>query len=214
MRKLMESIYPDLAYNQINEGEDSHADQIAAIGQLIADRTKDKDSPSKISTNAFVHMFRHEGLTGLYRALPVTLLTNLPYGAVMVTTNEALRGWLMGSDHGESAKPQLTIQTTLIAGSGAGMGAAAVTAPLDRLKTKLQTQGLAVAHTATSAPSLTPQYKGLVEAFESVVRHEGYIGLFRGVVPRVVTHTPSVAISWTVYEVMKVWLSTSATTTG
>ena len=136
----------------------------------------------------------------------------------MVTTNEALRGWLMtphsvGDDHGDSSSAPLTIQTTLIAGSGAGMAVAAVTAPLDRLKTKLQTQGLAVAHTATSAPSLTPQYKGLMEAFESVVRHEGYLGLFRGVVPRVVTHTPSVAISWTVYEVMKVWLSSSATPT-
>lgn len=133
----------------------------------------------------------------------------------MVTTNETLRGWLMGNGgHDESSEPQLTIQTTLIAGSGAGMAAAAITAPLDRLKTKLQTQGLAVAQSATSAPSFTPQYKGLMEAFESVVRHEGHMGLFRGVVPRVVTHTPSVAISWTVYEVMKVWLSGSAATTA
>lgn len=162
-------------------------------------------------TNALVHMFNHEGLVGLYRALPVTLCTNLPYGAVMVTTNEGLRAWLMASSSDDNSKdgtsPSLSIQTTLLAGSGAGMAAAAVTAPLDRLKTKLQTQGLAVAHTTTAAPSLTPQYKGLVQALESVIRHEGFMGLFRGVVPRIVTHTPSVAISWTVYEVMKVWLS-------
>ena len=167
-------------------------------------------------TNALVHMWNHEGLVGLYRALPVTLCTNLPYGAVMVTTNEALRAWLMASSSScssdntkDGTAPSLSIQTTLLAGSGAGMAAAAVTAPLDRLKTKLQTQGLAVAHTTTSAPSLTPRYKGLVEAFESVIRHEGFRGLFRGLVPRIVTHTPSVAISWTVYEVMKVWLSSS-----
>ena len=70
-------------------------------------------------TNALVHMLNHEGLVGLYRALPVTLCTNLPYGAVMVTTNEALRGWLMASSSSESADgmaqpPSLSIQTTLI----------------------------------------------------------------------------------------------------
>lgn len=94
------------------------------------------------------------------------------------------------------------------------MVAAAVTTPLDRLKTRLQTQGLGTVHCdliGTSCPKIdaTPKYNGLSDAFRSIVREEGYAGLFRGIGPRLMTHTPSVAISWTVYEAMKLWLSSS-----
>lgn len=182
--------------------------------------------------DALKQILQQEGAAGLYRALPVTLCTNLPYGAVMVTTNEYLRGIIMKQQQVKT----LNVQTTLMAGCGAGMIAAAATAPLDCIKTKLQTQGLGVVSTETATSTATtktnrslsttastasaihlPQldkqalkYKGLVDAFRSVVREEGYAGLFRGIVPRVVTHTPSVAISWTVYEAFKVWLASSS----
>lgn len=152
-------------------------------------------------------MVRQEGAAGLYRALPVTLCTNLPYGAVMVTTNEYLRELLMKQTNATT----LDVRTTLLSGCGAGLVAAAVTTPLDRLKTRLQTQGLGLVEasnvaTTTCAKMATPKYNGLVDAFRSIVREEGYVGLFRGLGPRVLTHTPSVAISWTVYEGMKLWL--------
>ena len=173
--------------------------------------------------DALRNILRTEGPVALYRALPVTLCTNLPYGAIMVTTNEALRAFLLARQtrlhDDDDDTPVLTVQTTLLAGSGAGMMAAAVTAPLDRLKTKLQTQGLGVVianatstttTTKSSAQqplSTTVKYKGLTQAFQSVLQTEGFRGLFRGAIPRVVTHTPSVAISWTVYEFVKGWLA-------
>jgi len=43
--------------------EDAHDEQIAAIGQLIADRTEDEDSPSKLSTQAFVNIANKMGLS-------------------------------------------------------------------------------------------------------------------------------------------------------
>lgn len=88
--------------------------------------------------------------------------------------------------------------------------AAAVTAPLDRLKTQLQTQGLrtVTSGTGNAAVSIAEvKYKGFGEAWQGIVRTEGYRGLLRGALPRVVTHTPSVAISWTVYEYIKGWLA-------
>ena len=173
------------------------------------------------TVDAFRTMVRQEGAGGLYRALPVTLCTNLPYGAVMVTTNEYLREVLMN----RSGARTLDVKTTLLAGCGAGMAAAAVTTPLDRLKTRLQTQGLGVvvavdpggarrsATTLSGAgpnvPGGPPRYSGLSDAFRSVMREEGFAGLWRGLGPRLMTHTPSVAISWAVYESMKLWLSAS-----
>ena len=189
--------------------------------------------------HAIRQIVRHEGLAGLYRSFPITLLTNLPYGMVMVSTNEYLREIL----ESDPTKPP-DIKTSLLAGSGAGMVAAAVTTPLDRVKTRLQTQhiGEAIAitlqenqnlacektGTAAAPPSVggscpkavaeramltgsisSPKYGGLSDAFHSIVREEGSAGLFRGMTPRLMTHTPAVAISWTAYEAAKQWLASA-----
>ena len=59
-------------------------------------------------------------------------------GMVMVTTNEYLREVLTK----RSGSPVLDVKTTMLAGMGAGAAASAITTPLDRVKTRLQTQGL------------------------------------------------------------------------
>lgn len=52
------------------------------------------------------------------------------------------------------------------------------------------------------------RYKGIVDAARQIHAAEGYAGFFRGVVPRLLVHTPSVAISWTTYETVKELLRT------
>lgn len=165
-----------------------------------------------------------EGCVGLYRSFGITVLTNIPYGMVMMSTNEFLRDALT-----ELKQPRsnvLDLETTMLAGCGAGAVAAFVTSPMDRVKTRLQTQTLAHAFPATTAGNLKScpkasaalaqaslemskqaKYKNLSEAFSSIAKEEGFVGLFRGVVPRMMTHTPAVAISWTAYESGKRWLS-------
>jgi solute carrier family 25 iron transporter 28/37 len=102
------------------------------------------------------------------------------------------------------------------------MAAAAVTTPLDRVKTRLQTQGLATIPAPTSCHGIPadcrkaeeamlttvnkPKYQGLSDATKSIVKEEGWMGLFRGMTPRLMTHTPAIAISWTTYEAAKMWL--------
>ncbi len=61
-------MYPDMkALMNVctEEDDDVHADhqQIAAISQLLADRTEDENSPSKLSTNAFVDIANKMGLS-------------------------------------------------------------------------------------------------------------------------------------------------------
>lgn len=185
-------------------------------------------------THAFRQIVSLEGWGGLYRSFNVTVMTNLPYGMIMVSTNEFLRGVLLDMKRqstSTSSKPiALDLQTTMLSGCGAGMIAAAVTAPLDRVKTRLQTQRMlhslppstmndAANMTAKSAPScpkanaivkasmdIQPHYNGFSDAFSSIVKEEGYIGLWRGLAPRLMTHTPAVAISWTAYEGAKRFL--------
>lgn len=225
-----------------------------------------------------------EGWGGLYRSFPVTVMTNVPYGMIMMTTNEWLRGVLedglygsrrnneiIDGDGGGTRGEGFHFVTILLSGMGAGTVASALTAPLDRVKTRLQTQRMGIVNpsgssrgagsgetvaileeralasaqgkpmvcpktamanarsilsggdgVAMSSPSssmsrptlLSPStstpfktyYSTPLEAFNSILVEEGPRGLFRGTVPRVALHAPSVAISWTAYEMAKEWL--------
>ena len=66
-----------------------------------------------------------------------------------------------------------------------------------------------VSAAAKHHPHLKLQYRGLLDALKQIKSQEGIEGLFRGVVPRVLVHAPSVAVSWTTYEVVKKLLDDS-----
>ena len=177
-------------------------------------------------SNALRQMISKEGPVALYRSFPITLLANVPYGMIMVTTNESLKQiWTRSSDDGMGHHEPLTLTTTLLASSAAGLVASAATTPLDRIKTLLQTQQMApacwptppancprgvnvanavAATKAGASASADPLVlQNALQACQHILRHEGPVGLFRGLVPRVMSHTPAVAISWTTYETAK-----------
>ena len=158
-------------------------------------------------SHAISTMIANEGAVSLYRSFPVTLATNIPYGVVMVGTNEFLKKhW--------SSNGELTLSVTLASSSVAGLLAAALTTPLDRIKTYLQTQQLTPACSVGSAPpdhcpikaSGKPIITGWKEATIRIYETEGGVGFFRGMMPRILSHTPAVAISWTTYETAKQYL--------
>lgn len=61
LTRIEEGKYPDM--NALyEEPEDSNTDQIAAISQLIADRTEDENVPSKLSTEAFIGLVNKMGI--------------------------------------------------------------------------------------------------------------------------------------------------------
>lgn len=175
--------------------------------------------------HALTTMIRNEGAISLFRSFPVTLATNIPYGMVMVGVNESLKQrWI-----DESRGGHLTLPITLGASSAAGFMAAATTTPLDRIKTYLQTQQLSPAcllsPKAGTAPDVCPLTGGgkatkspgkqvtspfvanWRQAALRIYHTEGAAGFFRGMTPRVLSHTPAVAISWTTYETLKKYLA-------
>lgn len=75
--------------------------------------------------------------------------------------------------------------------AGAGAVAAAITAPLDVVKTRLQTQGTSGA------------YRGGWHCVQQIWAVEGPKSLFRGVGARILFLAPNHAISMTIYEAMQ-----------
>lgn len=164
-------------------------------------------------TDALTQMIRNEGMISLMRSFPITLATNIPYGMIMVGTNEALKDqWTrIQSTNGVVEHSQLTLGVTLGASSVAGLVAAATTTPLDRIKTYLQTQQLAPSCLMQNdkcpyGGSKAPIVADWRQAALRIYRQEGTAGFFRGMTPRILSHTPAVAISWTTYETFKQYL--------
>lgn len=152
-----------------------------------------------------------EGFKALYVSLPTTLLMNLPYGCIMVAVNESSRKIFNPSG-------EYNMSTTLLSGGIAGAVASFLTNPLDVIKTKLQTQNLGPLNESLQAPPcpsdrvclspgtpLSPpvRYTGAVQVFNRIYSDCGPAGFARGMLPRILVHTPSVAISWTAYETAK-----------
>eukprot|EP00638_Chattonella_subsalsa_P004148 CAMPEP_0117742456 /NCGR_PEP_ID=MMETSP0947-20121206/5559_1 /TAXON_ID=44440 /ORGANISM="Chattonella subsalsa, Strain CCMP2191" /LENGTH=254 /DNA_ID=CAMNT_0005558987 /DNA_START=389 /DNA_END=1153 /DNA_ORIENTATION=- len=172
-----------------------------------------------------------EGPQAFFLSLPITLAMNIPYGCIMVASNESLKRFLRPNGDYE-------LQTHMVAGTGAGAIASACTTPLDVLKTRLQTQRF-TSQAATpptdfksvavggptmqvrpaftlplaqlgevrkgdvTRPRASLKYQGLADAARQVYRVEGWRGFFRGFWPRLMVQAPSVAISWTTYEEIK-----------
>lgn len=96
--------------------------------------------------DAIVSIVKQEGVAPLFRSFPVTLAMNIPFASVAVSTNESLKK-VMNVQGGYS------LQTFLVSGFVSGGVAGLFTTPLDVLRTRLNTQSLAVSHHATKPHS-------------------------------------------------------------
>lgn len=182
---------------------------------------------------------RHEGLGGLYRSMPTTLAMNVPFGSILVASNESMKT-LLGI---QRRTDRASLPWYFLSAGVSGAVASAATQPLDVVKTRLQTQDLlAGQHPSTpSAPSRPsgigsgtsigdaasearlidraaplgsstvarqPKYTGCLPAIRTIVLEEGWLALYKGVLPRMLHSVPSAAMCWGTYETVSRWLRT------
>lgn len=135
------------------------------------------------------YVYRTEGLSAFYISYPTTLSMTVPFTALQFLAYESLS---------TTMNPNKTYDpfTHCTAGAVAGGFAAALTTPMDVIKTMLQTRGTA------SDPELR-SVNSFVAGCKLLHRREGLRGFFKGVRPRVVTTMPSTAICWSAYEASK-----------
>ena len=119
-----------------------------------------------------------EGPIALFRSLPLTLVTNVPYGLIFGGIQE-----LACAFYGRERGPFPLMLCSMLAGACA----AAATCPLDRVKTCLQTQ---------------PRVRSLAQAAWTIAYREGPRGFLRGMGPRVLAHAPASALSWGTYTLL------------
>ncbi|KAH8198245.1 hypothetical protein TruAng_007588 [Truncatella angustata] len=135
------------------------------------------------------YVYRNEGLSAFYVSYPTTLSMTVPFTALQFLAYESISTSM-------NPEKKYDPMTHCTAGAVAGGFAAALTTPMDVIKTMLQTRG-----TATD-PELR-NVNGFAAGCRLLYQREGMRGFFKGVKPRIVTTMPSTAICWSAYEFSK-----------
>lgn len=94
----------------------------------------------------------------------------------------------------------------MLSGAMAGGLAAAATTPLDVCKTLLNTQESSFSQLQNQNSSMN-RINGMFRAIKTVYAYRGMLGYFQGVSARVIYVMPGTAISWSVYESFKYFLT-------
>ena len=159
-------------------------------GAVMADRLKKGELKAGLSYPALV---RQLGLSGLYTGVVATLARDVPFSMVYFSMYSQLKRRMLKDDHS-----QLMLKS-LAAGCIAGTAAAALTSPLDVIKTRVQAA-------AKPAPGQSVgQFLGReVQVWRTtlseLLQKEGSSALFRGMLPRCVVISPLFGITMTCYE--------------
>jgi solute carrier family 25 iron transporter 28/37 len=165
------------------------SDGVLAPMDAVKQRMQLHATPYKGMVDCINTVFSKGGIRAFYAGYTTTLVMNGPYHAVYFAGYESLL---------KLVRRDTTSYDPLahcLAGGGAGMLAAGVTNPFDVAKTRLQTQG--------EVGTGTHKYRGMVNTVATIWKEEGVSGFSRGIVPRMVFHSMSAAICWSVYEYMK-----------
>ncbi|MCE2055691.1 hypothetical protein HAX54_043194 [Datura stramonium] len=155
----------------------------------------------------FSHMMRTEGFFSLYKGLVPSIISMAPSGAVFYGVYDILKSAYLHSPEGRkrlqnmkqgedlSALDQLELGTvrTLIYGAIAGACSEAATYPFEVVRRQLQMQVR-----ATKMSALATSLK--------IVEQGGIPALYAGLTPSLLQVLPSAAISYFVYEFMKIVL--------
>ncbi|XVF13122.1 hypothetical protein REPUB_Repub08aG0181000 [Reevesia pubescens] len=140
--------------------------------------------------NALVGIIKKGGLPSLYTGWGAVLCRNVPHSIIKFYTYESLKQVMLTSLQ-SYAQPS-TLQT-LVCGALAGSTAALFTTPFDVVKTRLQTQ----------IPGSVSRYNSVYHALQDIRTHEGFKGLYRGLIPRLVMYMSQGALFFTSYEFFK-----------
>lgn len=149
------------------------------------------------TTQAVSSIWEKKGISGLYQGYWGGVARDVPFRVAQLTTFELTKNLylrvkkrrLEAKGH-SSSNVELSAIDAAACGAIAGTFSAAITTPLDRIKTILMTDSGAYGGTVLSCAS-------------KIWRDEGLAGFCAGMIPRVTYIAPSVVIFFVAYEVTK-----------
>ncbi|KAH3901144.1 uncharacterized protein SCDLUD_002627 [Saccharomycodes ludwigii] len=145
-------------------------------------------------------IYKNEGFLAFYYSYPTTIAMNIPFAALNFIIYESTTKYFNPSN---TYNPWIHC----LCGGISGATCAAITTPLDCIKTVLQVRG--------SEQVTQPVFKEaatLKKAASAIYKVFGWKGFWRGLKPRVISNIPATALSWTAYECAKHFLYNNSIT--
>ncbi|KAI5067334.1 hypothetical protein GOP47_0017862 [Adiantum capillus-veneris] len=164
------------------------------------------------SWEVFAKIIEKEGLKGLYTGYSAALVRNLPASVLSFSSFEYLKSaWVK-----RSGKSHLDPWQSVLSGALAGVISSALTTPLDVVKTRLMTQARAkVSHASLTNSMATAElqakiaastYKGITSTLRKIWLEEGWMGLTKGLVPRILYSACFSALGYFAFETARLAL--------
>ncbi|KAF3631710.1 Mitochondrial uncoupling protein 3 [Capsicum annuum] len=119
-------------------------------------------------------ILRNDGVFGLYKGLSPAIIRHLFYTPIRIVNYEFLRNLLVRDDD-----CSLSLSSKATIGGLSGVIAQVVASPADLVKVRMQ------ADSRMASQGLQPRYCGPFDAFNKIIRTEGFRGLWKGVLPNV-----------------------------
>lgn len=160
--------------------------------EVVKQRTQALNMGSSLTS--FRHTLATEGLKGFYRGYFSTVMREIPFSVIQFPFWESMK--LMWSK--KTGEP-ITAWQSSICGAVAGGTSAAITTPLDVVKTRIM---LAESGSEIASGSIR-------NTMAQIFREQGVKGLFAGIAPRVLWISIGGSIFLGVYEKVKIVLRSS-----
>jgi len=170
-------------------------DAIMNPAEVVKQRMQMWASPYRGCVECARCVFKGEGVCAFYRSYTTQLLMNVPFQSTHFIVYEFWQQLL-------NPRHEYDPKSHLIAGAIAGGAAAALTTPLDVIKTTLNTQEV-----RTLEKHCPGSVNGFRDAVNMIYRYRGMTGFFGGLQARILFQMPATALSWSVYEFFKFALS-------
>uniref|UniRef100_A0A6M2F6W4 Mitochondrial carrier protein n=1 Tax=Populus davidiana TaxID=266767 RepID=A0A6M2F6W4_9ROSI len=138
--------------------------------------------------DCFSKILKESGLRGLYRGVAPSLYGIFPYAGLKFYFYEEMKRHVP-----EEHKKDIVVK--MVCGSVAGLLGQTFTYPLDVVRRQMQVQRLSVSNNA--------ELKGTMETLIMIMQKQGWKQLFSGLSINYLKVVPSVAIGFTVYDMMK-----------
>lgn len=156
------------------------AGRVAAQAKLVG-----KTMPRVSALDLTIRLFKQHGIFGLYKGLGATALRDISFSVIYFPLFATLNDMGPRRPDGSSV-----FWCSLLSGFAAGSVSALSVNPFDVVKTRLQL--------ITKAEG-ERSYKGITDAFISILRHEGPLAFFKGGFCRMIVIAPLFGIAQTVY---------------
>lgn len=152
-------------------------------------------------------LIRGLGVTGLYTGVLATLVRDVPFSVIYFSLYAYMKRTLLGqTETGESIngktntdnQPKTLGIKPFLAGAVAGTLAAAISCPMDVIKTRVHAN--AVAEPVPLSTFFSRECRLLRHHTTAIIREEGYRALAKGLVPRCLIISPLFAITMACYE--------------